>query len=591
MNRFRSPVAHAARILITAATVVATSAAVVGSSAGVAHAALAAPAAITPTILQFTNTAAPTDWVVPPLTTRIQVHAVGGAGGSGTGTPHGVGGSGGFGGVVDIDLPVVPGEALTVWPGAMGLLSGPGISSVRGGYAGIDDVDGAAGYGNGGAASLVFLGATTLVSAGGGGGGGGASDNGLYPGDGGDGGNGGGFRGYAGHAAHSGSGGVGHVGSQNGGDGGDAAYFSYAGGGGGGGAGWLPEGSGGGAGGGAGSSTSFDGGAGGGGAGGASYSIEAGAATSSATERADGVITITYTPYYTTVGNITSAANPSIVGTPVRITAHLSWSSSTPAPTGSIVFGRVDPNSHLETDTEYWDASVNSSPTSFPTVYAVGDETLYAYYTGDTYHSPWKAYYTQHIVAAVVGLTANPTTLAFGARPLHTTALRTVTLTNRGNVSITLTSVAFTRPDYRVGPGGSCSQYPLLPGASCTYAVTFSPISNTQDNAILTVNTDRGVKASVSLTGRGLVAPTVTAISPKSGLLAGGTVVTVTGTSLQSVSAIKFGAVAGTNLTCPTATKCTVKAPRGAVRGIVNVRVTNAAGTSAIVTADRYTYV
>lgn len=82
-------------------------------------------------------------------------------------------------------------------------------------------------------------------------------------------------------------------------------------------------------------------------------------------------------------------------------------------------------------------------------------------------------------------------------------------------------------------------------------------------------------------------APTVTKVNPSSGPEAGGNTVTITGTGLATATSVKFGTTAATILT-RSATSITVTAPAGA--GIVDVTVTSPSGTSAIVTADRYTY-
>ncbi len=83
-------------------------------------------------------------------------------------------------------------------------------------------------------------------------------------------------------------------------------------------------------------------------------------------------------------------------------------------------------------------------------------------------------------------------------------------------------------------------------------------------------------------------APVVTAISPTSGNIAGGTVVTITGTGFTGASAVNFGATPGT-ITNTTATSLTVTAPAHAV-GNVNVQVVTPLGTSADTTADDFTY-
>ena len=81
--------------------------------------------------------------------------------------------------------------------------------------------------------------------------------------------------------------------------------------------------------------------------------------------------------------------------------------------------------------------------------------------------------------------------------------------------------------------------------------------------------------------------PVVTGISPTSGPAAGGTKVTVTGTSLTS-GTVAFGPTAATAVTC-TATSCTATSPAGT--GTVDVKVTTPGGTSAATSADQFTYI
>ena len=82
----------------------------------------------------------------------------------------------------------------------------------------------------------------------------------------------------------------------------------------------------------------------------------------------------------------------------------------------------------------------------------------------------------------------------------------------------------------------------------------------------------------------------VTAISPASGTTAGGTVVTVTGSSFTGATKVAFGGTAGTALTVVSATQLKITSPAKAA-GAVDVQVTTPGGTSAAVTADKYTYV
>jgi len=85
------------------------------------------------------------------------------------------------------------------------------------------------------------------------------------------------------------------------------------------------------------------------------------------------------------------------------------------------------------------------------------------------------------------------------------------------------------------------------------------------------------------------VAPTVTGLSPTTGSQAGGTLVTITGTSFTGATAVDFGTAAATNLTVVNDTTITADSPAGT--GTVDVTVTTPVGTSATSPADQFTYV
>ena len=85
--------------------------------------------------------------------------------------------------------------------------------------------------------------------------------------------------------------------------------------------------------------------------------------------------------------------------------------------------------------------------------------------------------------------------------------------------------------------------------------------------------------------------PSISSVNPSSGPQAAATPVTITGANLSGATAVKFGASAATNVVVNGAgTQITANAPAGAA-GTVDVRVTTSAGTSTIVSADKFTYV
>jgi hypothetical protein len=84
--------------------------------------------------------------------------------------------------------------------------------------------------------------------------------------------------------------------------------------------------------------------------------------------------------------------------------------------------------------------------------------------------------------------------------------------------------------------------------------------------------------------------PSVTGISPSSGLTAGGTSVTITGTGLTTATAVMFDATAATGFTVVSDTEITVPSPSHAA-GTVDVTVITAGGTSLTSSADQFEYI
>jgi hypothetical protein len=83
--------------------------------------------------------------------------------------------------------------------------------------------------------------------------------------------------------------------------------------------------------------------------------------------------------------------------------------------------------------------------------------------------------------------------------------------------------------------------------------------------------------------------PAVTGVSPNSGPAGGGTSVVITGTNFTGATGVSFGAAAAASFTVNTAGQITAVAPAGS--GQVDITVTTAAGTSAVVAADKFTYI
>ena len=129
------------------------------------------------------------------------------------------------------------------------------------------------------------------------------------------------------------------------------------------------------------------------------------------------------------------------------------------------------------------------------------------------------------------------------------------------------------------------------------YSATYTVISSTQISATspahsagtvdLTVTTPVGASALSAADHFAYEAvPTVSALSPLAGPLAGGTTVAVTGTGFSGASAVDFGAVAAT-YTVSSSTQISATSP-AAPAGTVDLTVTTPVGTSATSAADHF---
>ncbi len=88
----------------------------------------------------------------------------------------------------------------------------------------------------------------------------------------------------------------------------------------------------------------------------------------------------------------------------------------------------------------------------------------------------------------------------------------------------------------------------------------------------------------------GGISPSVTGLSPATGPVAGGTVVTVSGHGFTQSVSVDFGSVPASSFTVNSDESITATAPAGATTGLVEVTVTNPSGTSKKGKSAGYTY-
>ena len=108
----------------------------------------------------------------------------------------------------------------------------------------------------------------------------------------------------------------------------------------------------------------------------------------------------------------------------------------------------------------------------------------------------------------------------------------------------------------------------------------------------ITVTTPSGTSATSSadhFTYSAATAPSVTSVSPSSGLTTGGTTVTISGSHFTGATGVSFGGNAATSFTVLSDGSIVAVAPAGSA-GTVDITVTTPSGTSSTGSADHFTY-
>ena len=156
-----------------------------------------------------------------------------------------------------------------------------------------------------------------------------------------------------------------------------------------------------------------------------------------------------------------------------------------------------------------------------------------------------------------------------------------------GGTSVVITGTNLTAPSVVKFGSTNATSYTVN---SATQITAVSP-AGSAGAVDVTVTTTFGTSATRTADQFTFVAaPTITAISPTGGPIAGGKSVIITGTNLTAASSVKFGSTNATSYTVNSATQITAVSPAGSA-GAVDVTVTTAGGTSATSSADQFTYV
>jgi phospholipase C len=269
---------------------------------------------------------------------------------------------------------------------------------------------------------------------------------------------------------------------------------------------------------------------------------------------------------------------------------------------GAVLKGTVNPDGSTVTDchfdygpsAEYGSsAPCSASPGSGTRAFEVSAQ-LQGLLANTTYH--------YRIVAtnagghsAGPGLTFTTRTTAPAAETLSATALTQTTATLNASVNPNGATVSDCRFEYGTSvfyeASIPCSS---LPGSGTSPVAVSAQISGLSANTtyhfrILATNeggTSAGQDASFATLPE---APRVTAVSPASGPVGGGTAITISGTNLGGASAVAFGNAPARSFTVETATSIVAVSPAEA-SGTVDVTVTTRGGTSAVSAADRFKF-
>jgi hypothetical protein len=156
-----------------------------------------------------------------------------------------------------------------------------------------------------------------------------------------------------------------------------------------------------------------------------------------------------------------------------------------------------------------------------------------------------------------------------------------------GGTSITITGTGFTGAT-AVSFGSTAAGSFTVNSDTSISAVSPSAPAGTVN---VTVTTAGGSSATSAADQFAFIAPpTITAVSPSSGPLAGGGWVTVTGTDLGTTNKVSIGD-ATTSFNVLGNTSLSVYIPAGETAETVNITVTTIGGTTPRTSADQYTYV
>src|ERR1700683_4489414 len=206
--------------------------------------------------------------------------------------------------------------------------------------------------------------------------------------------------------------------------------------------------------------------------------------------------------------------------------------------------------------------------------------------------------------AAGTNVTVVNSTTITATVPAGTAGAVTVTVTNSNGASgslanafsyvvpTTITSISPSTGSTSGGTAVTISGTNFVTGATVTFGSAAATNVTVVNSTTITATTPAGsvgtVTVTVTVSGQSgslangfnyAVIPTVTSVSPNSGLASGGTSVTITGTNFASGATVTFGSTAATNVTVVSAASITATPPAGTAGAVtVTVKVNGQSG-------------
>jgi hypothetical protein len=170
--------------------------------------------------------------------------------------------------------------------------------------------------------------------------------------------------------------------------------------------------------------------------------------------------------------------------------------------------------------------------------------------------------------------------------PPAITAVAPTTGSTNGGTSVSISGTTFSGATAVTFGGTNATSFTVNSGTS----ITATAPAGTPGTVDVEVTTPYGTSSVVTADHFTYVSPpSVTTCSPTSGSTAGGTSVTCSGASFTGATAVRFGVVGASSFSVNNDGSITASSPPQ-VAGTVDIRVTTAYGTSAVVSGDQFTY-